>query len=145
MLVTAALSVLLTPDARAADVGRDAQLSSRLTRIETAFRRGDAAALRASCASVGKVRVELGSIGDGHGSYGTGQLEVIFDQVFGQSRTQAFAFARDDVTVSPPGTAFARGRWVRGGRSGGQSVDTLTFTLREEGGEWRVHEIRSSR
>ena len=122
------------------------QLSSRLQRIESAFRGGDAGALRPCFASSGKVRVDLKDLTEGPASYGPGQLQVVFEQIFDGNRTREFAFRKQDVTVPSPGTAFAKGRWVRRARTGGQeTVDTLTFTLREENRDWRIHEILTSR
>lgn len=124
----------------------DAGLSAGLRRIETAFRNGDANSLRLSFSTAGKVRVDLRSLTDGQALYGPGQLEVIFGNIFGEFRTREFSLGDKDVTVSLPGTAFARGRWVRSGRPGGPEVtENLTFTLRRESGEWRILEIRSSR
>lgn len=121
-------------------------LWSRLQRIESAFRRGDAQALRASLPARARVRVDLTCLSDGGGAYGPGQLQVVFERVFHENRTRQFSFRDEDVKVSPPGTAFARGRWVRRGRDeAGDTVDLLTFTLRDEGGDWRIHEILSSR
>jgi hypothetical protein len=132
------------PSLRAAEL--HPELSSRLQRIESAFRDGDAAALRPCFASTGKVRVDLRSLTDGPASYGPGQLQVVFEQIFDDQRTREFAFRKQDVTVPSPGTAFAKGRWVRRARAGGQeTVDTLTFTLREEKQDWRIHEILTSR
>jgi hypothetical protein len=126
--------------------GPDAQLSSRLQRIESAFRGGDAGALRSCFVSSGKVRVDLRDLADGPSSYGPGQLQVVFEQIFDGTRTREFAFRKQDVTVPSAGTAFAKGRWVRRARTGGQeTVDTLTFTLREENRDWRIHEILTSR
>lgn len=126
--------------------GVDPQLSSRLQRIESAFRGGDAGALRPCFASSGKVRVDLKDLTDGPASYGPGQLQVVFEQIFDGNRTREFAFRKQDVTVPSPGTAFAKGRWVRRARTGGpETVDTLTFTLREEDRDWRIHEILTSR
>ena len=126
--------------------GVDPQLSSRLQRIESAFRGGDAGALRPCFASSGKVRVDLKDLTDGPASYGPGQLQVVFEQIFDGHRTREFAFRKQDVTVPSAGTAFAKGRWVRRARTGGQeTVDTLTFTLREENRDWRIHEILTSR
>jgi hypothetical protein len=123
----------------------DPALTARLQRIESAFRSGNAGALRASF-SGGKVRVDLKGLTDGPGAYGAGQLEVIFERIFDENRTREFSIRNEDVTVSGPGTAFARGRWSRRLRpAGADATDTLTFTLREEAGDWRVHEIRSSR
>ncbi len=147
----ASLSVVVllaasAPRARGAD-GRvtDASLAGQLRRIETAFRGSDARALRSSF-STGRVRVDLKGLTDGPGAYGAGQLEVIFERIFDENRTREFTIKDDDVAVSGPGTAFARGRWVRRPRPGGaDATDTLTFTLREEAGDWRIHEIRSSR
>ena len=124
----------------------DPQLSSRLQRIESAFRGGDAGALRPCFAATGKVRVDLRDLTEGPASYGPGQLQVVFEQIFDGNRTREFAFRKQDVTVPSPGTAFAKGRWVRRGRTGGkETVDTLTFTLREENQDWRIHEILTSR
>jgi len=126
--------------------GPDPKLWSRLQRIESSFRGGDAGALRPSFASRGKVRVDLRGLTEGPASYGSGQLQVIFEKIFDGNRTREFAFRKQDVTVPAPGTAFAKGRWVRRTRTGGQeSVDTLTFTLREENRDWRIHEILTSR
>lgn len=119
-------------------------LSARLKRIEAAFRQSDANSLRPSLPATAKVRVDLRDVPEGQGSYGPGQLEVVFGRIFQESPTQEFAFGSGSVTVSAPGTAFARGRWVRRGAPRGQG-ETLTFTLREESGDWRITEIRSSR
>jgi hypothetical protein len=130
---------------RLLQAGADPALSTRLQRIETAFRNGNAGALRSSF-SGGKVRVDLKDLTDGPASYGAGQLEVIFERIFDENRTREFTIRDDDVSVSTPGTAFARGRWSRRPRPGGTDrTDVLTFTLREESGDWRIHEIRSSR
>jgi len=126
--------------------GPDPALWARLQRIEGAFRGGDAGALRPSFVATGKVRVDLKDLTEGPASYGPGQLQVIFEQIFDEHRTREFTFRKQDVTVSSPGTAFAKGRWVRRARTGGQeTVDTLTFTLREENQDWRIHEILTSR
>jgi uncharacterized protein DUF4783 len=121
-------------------------LSARLRRIETAFRSGDAGSLRPAFTANSKVRVDLKDVMEGPGSYGPSQLEVIFGRIFDENRTRQFSFKDEDVAVSAPGIAFARGRWVRKtGRGGTETTDTVTFTLRQESGDWRIHEIRSSR
>ena len=121
-------------------------LRSRLTQIESAFRDGSAGSLRKSLSETGKVRVDLKDLTDEPASYGCGQLQVVFGRIFDENQTREFAFPKDDVTVSESGTAFARARWSRRNRPGGQeSVDNLTFTLRQESGDWRINEIRSSR
>ena len=123
----------------------DPSLSSRLRRIEAAFRESDANALRPSLPVAGKVRVDLPDLREGQGSYGPGQLRVVLARIFQESPTREFTFGKDGVTAAP-GTAFARGRWVRRtGPRGQESASTLTFTLREESGDWRISEIRSSR
>lgn len=122
----------------------DPALGARLRHIESAFREGDAGAVRAASASGGKVRVDLRDLTSGPGSYGPGQLEVVLSRIFQAHQTREFGFRDEDVRVSGPGTAFARGRWVR--RAGNRETsETLTFTLREESGQWRIHEIRTSR
>lgn len=142
----ALIAVLLSGAGAARAATLDPALSTRLRRIEGAFRGGDAASLRPIFTTSGKVRVDLKDVMEGPGSYGSSQLEVIFDRIFDENRTREFTFRDDDVTVSTPGTAFARGRWVRKARPGGtDATDTLTFTLRQESGDWRIHEIRSSR
>jgi hypothetical protein len=124
----------------------DAALHSRLRRIEGAFRDGSAGSLRQSFSESGKVRVDLKDLTDEPASYGCGQLQVVFTRIFDENQTRAFAFPKDDVTVSAAGTAFARARWSRRSRPSGQNaVDNLTFTLRQESGDWRINEIRSSR
>jgi hypothetical protein len=121
-------------------------LWSRLERIEAAFRSGDAGSLRGSCSGERKIRVEINGLSGGQGSYGAGQLQVVFSSIFDEVRTREFSFGRDDVQLSNPGTAFAKSRWVRRSQAGARdTVDMLTFTLREENGDWRVLEIRSSR
>lgn len=122
----------------------DDALAARLHSIEGAFRQGDAAALRASFSAAGKVRVELHDLPQGEGSYAAGQLQVIFGRLFEESPTRSFEFARDEVRLAQ-GTAFARGRWVRRQARSEENVETLTFTLRDESGDWRILEIRSSR
>jgi hypothetical protein len=124
----------------------NAALRSRLSRIEGAFRDGSAGSLRQSFSEAGKVRVDLKDLTDEPASYGCGQLQVVFARIFDENQTREFAFPKDDVTVSAAGTAFARARWSRRNRPGGQeAVDNLTFTLRQESGDWRINEIRSSR
>jgi hypothetical protein len=118
-------------------------LWSRLRRIETAFRGGDAISLRRSFASGGKVRVDLRDLEGGSGVYSPGQLQVMFGRIFDESPTRDFGFRPDDVTTSSD-TAFARGRWVRR-QPGGDRVETLTFTLHAESGDWRILEIRATR
>jgi len=128
-----------------APVAADATtLWSRLHRIETAFRDGDALSLRQSF-SRGKVRLDLRDVTDGPGSYGPGQLQAMFGRIFDRGPTREFAFRKGEVTRTSPDTAFARGRWVRGRAGGPDCADTLTFTLHEESGDWRILEIRSSR
>ena len=131
--------------AHAQDSGEDA-LWSRLRRLENAFRQGDATALRLASPSSGKVRLDLSPWTEGPTSYGPGQLQGVFAQVFGARRTQTFSFPREDVTVSREGTAFARGRWVWAPPAGeAQTAETLVFSLRCEGADWRVQEIRRAR
>jgi hypothetical protein len=120
-------------------------LWTRLTHVEDAFRRGDAAALRAACALGGKIHVEMRDFPSGQGNFGASQLEVIFRQIFKGQLTRALAFLRDDVKLAPPATAFARGVWVHRPTGGAETTQTLTFTLRAEGDDWRIQEIRSAR
>lgn len=141
-----ALSALfvLAPALRAA--ADDDALWRRLARIERAFEGGDAGALRGCLSERSKVRIDVPILTDGPAAYGSGQLQVIFDRMFESTRTREFAFARHDVSVWSAGTAYARGRWVhraRGERT--ERVEHLTFTLREEAGDWRIQEIRASR
>jgi hypothetical protein len=129
-----------------ADDKGDPHLSTRLMRVEAAFKAGDANSLRSSCPRNGRVEVDLRGLTTGNASYGPGQFEAIFRHIFDDFETKDFTFAKDDVKVSSEGTAFARGRWVRRRHSGGgEASDFLTFTFREESGEWRIQEIRSSR
>jgi hypothetical protein len=131
------------PAARADD---EEALKSRLRRIEESFRQGNAGGLRDSCPSNGKVRVDLRGLTDGPASYAPGQLQVVFERIFAENRTREFSFRRDDLQVSAPRTAFARASWTRRGPPGAQeAAEHLTFTLREDGGDWRIQEIRSSR
>jgi len=134
------------PSAEPSPSTLEPSLAARLRRIESAFRTGDAASLRPTFPATAKVRVDLKDVMDGPGTYGPGQLEVILGRIFDENRTRQFSLRDEDVTVSSPGVAFARGRWVRKvGQGGADLTDTVTFTLRQESGDWRVHEIRSSR
>ena len=144
-LATALLVLLATTAPGADEESVPASLLARLSRIESAFRQGDAGSLRVSFPATGKMRVDLKGLTDGQESYGAGQLQVIFGQIFSEFRTRDFLIPRDDVRVSSQGTAFARGRWVRADREGDERAETLTFTLRADGGDWRILEIRSSR
>lgn len=142
----AAAMVLLPCAGGRAATTVDPALATRLRCIETAFRSGDAGSLRPVFTSIVKVRVDLKDVMEGPGSYGPSQLEVIFVRIFDENRTRQFSFRDEDVTVSAPGIAFARGKWLRKvGRGGVEAPDTVTFTLRQESGDWRIHEIRSSR
>lgn len=139
-------AALLLPLCALAAAPVEPPLASRLRRIEGAFRNGDAGSLRPAFTASAKVRVDLKDVMEGPGSYGPSQLEVIFGRIFDENRTREFSFRDEDVTVSTPGVAFARGKWVRKVRpAGGDITDTVTFTLRQESGDWRIHEIRSSR
>lgn len=146
-LLLALLPVGLGAAARAgSDQALPVGLQTRLQRIEAAFREGDATALRRSFASTGKMRVDLKDLTEGQEAYGAGQLQVIFGQIFENFQTRGFSFDPDEVSVSSPGTAFARGRWTRAGRRERvELVEILTFTLRGDGSDWRILEIRSSR
>jgi hypothetical protein len=139
----------LLPGAAAHALPRDAgeeALWSRLRHIEDAFRQGDATALRLASPGSGKVRLDLPPWTDGPTTYGPGQLQGVFSQVFGERRTQAFSFPPQDVTVSREGAAFARGRWVWSPPAGRpRTAETLVFCLRSDGGDWRVQEIRRAR
>jgi hypothetical protein len=131
---------------RAATERAGATLASRLQEIESAVRKGDAGGLRASFVTSGKVRADLKDFTSGQTWYGPGQLQVIFGQIFDEYQTREFAFPNSELTLSSPGTAFARGRWVRCSHRGGpEIVATLTVTLQAERGDWRILEIRSSR
>jgi hypothetical protein len=141
-----AVAALVVRAAAAQAAPADAALDGRLRGIETAFRKGEAGALRPAFTGKGKVRVDLKDVMEGPGTYGPSQLEVIFGRIFDENRTRQFAFRDEDVTVTTPGVAFARARWLRKAGGGGSDVtDTVTFTLRQESGDWRIHEIRSSR
>ena len=117
----------------------------RLRRIEAAFRAGDAGSLRASFSSGGKMRVDLPHVAGCPASYGPGQLQAIFAEMFREGRTREFTFRRQDVTLPSRDTAFARGRWVRDTGGTADREESLTFTLREEDGDWRIHEILAPR
>ena len=119
-------------------------MSSRLQRIETAFRTGSAQSLGSSLSSAVKIRVDLKDVAEGPTCYGAGQLQVILGQTFEKERTREFVFRKDDVKMSATDSAFARARWVRQ-RGEQPATDTLNFTLRKEDGDWRIHEILSSR
>jgi len=120
-------------------------LWSRLQRIETAFREGDAQALRALLPAEAKVAVDLRGLTDGRRSYGPGQLEVVFRQIFETHGSGELTFRHADVKVPSAGTAFARARWSRRAPGGTLTVDHVTFTLREQAGDWRIDEILCSR
>jgi hypothetical protein len=144
-ILTGSLALSAPTLASAAVPTNDGELRNRLRGIENAFRAGDAAGLRLSCSAAGKIRVDLRGA-PRQGSYGPGQVEVIFRQIFQEFRTTDFAFLGNDVHQPISDTAFARGRWVRRPRAGGaEDRETLTFTLQREGPAWRVQEIRSSR
>jgi hypothetical protein len=145
----AALAATLTPSRAAAALAparEEDALWSRLRRIEDAFRSGDAGALRASFPAAAKMRVDLPGVPGCPASYGAGQAQVVFAQLFAAAATRDFDFSDDGVTRPSDGTAFARARWVRAAadeRTG--PTHSLTFTLREEDGGWRIHEIVATR
>ena len=149
--VAAALAVLFGPGRAAAapsasPARQEEALWSRLRRIEEAFRAGDAGALRASFPGAAKIRVDLPDVPGCPASYGPGQAQVVFAQLFAAAATRDFTISGDDVTRPSDSTAFARARWVRsapGDRSG--PTHSLTLTLREEDGGWRIHEIVATR
>jgi hypothetical protein len=124
----------------------DDALWTRLRRLESAFRQGDATALRLASPGSGKVRIDLPPWTEGPASFGPGQIQGVFAQVFSERRTRAFSFPKEDVSVSPEGTAFARARWVWCGEGGDQRTsEVLVFSLRSEDGDWRLQEIRRAR
>jgi len=142
-LLAIALCLPSRPAAASAAPAAGAEaLASRLQRIEAAFRGGDAGALRASFTTRGKLRLDVPQVPGCPASYGAGQLQVIFGQLFAAARTRSFAFEQEDAPSSDD-TAFARALWRRDDpHDGGQA---LTFTLREEDGDWRIHEIVAPR
>ena len=142
-----ALAVLLWGSAAAAPAEPvEPSLWSRLQRIEAAFRAGDAQALRALLPAEAKVRVDLPGLTGGPRSYGPSQLEVVFQQIFADRDGFELAFRPEDVKVPAAGTAFARARWARpGDPSAPAPAAYVTFTLRADGGVWRIHEILGSR
>lgn len=141
-----ACAALLAAPAGASAGQVEPLLWSRLQRIETAFRGGDAQALRALLPADAKVRVDLRSLTDGPRSYGPGQLEVVFQQIFAATETVELTFQKDDVKTPAAGTAFARARWARRqDRASPPTVESVTFTLRELAGDWRIYEILCSR
>jgi hypothetical protein len=103
-----ALLVALAGFARAEPV--EPALWSRLQRIETAFRGGDAQALRAMLPGETKVRVDLRGLTDGPRSYGPGQVEVVFQQIFQAHHDGDLIFRAEDVKVPAPRTALAGDR-----------------------------------
>lgn len=124
----------------------DDALWTRLRRLESAFRQGDATALRLLAPGSGKVRIDLPPWTEGPASFGPGQIQGVFAQVFAERRTHAFSFPKVDVSVSGEGTAFARARWVWcSGGSEQRTSEILVFSLRSEGGDWRLQEIRRAR
>jgi hypothetical protein len=139
---------LLAPSApaigRAADTAPEGSLAGTLRQIETAFLRGDAAALASACSERAKVRLDLRAAPRSTGSYRGGQVVVIFASVFRSFRTTVFEFPRDAVREPREDTAFARARWRRQARRGPEMDEALTFTLHREPSGWRVHEILSS-
>jgi hypothetical protein len=147
-----ALGLLLGLGAARADArGQDFDLNddalwTRLRRLENAFRQGDATALRLASPGAGKVRIDLPPWTEGPASFGPGQVQGVFAQVFSERRTRAFSFPKEDLSVSPEGTAFARARWVWCPGGGDQPTsETLFFSLRSEDGDWRLQEIRRAR
>ena len=142
-----ALAVLLLGSAaRAPAEPVEPSLWSRLQRIEAAFRAGDAQALRALLPAEAKVRVDLPGLTDGARSYGPGQLEVVFQQYFATREDCDLVFRPGDVKVPSAGTAFARARWARRDGAGAAApAGSVTFTLRADGSDWRIHEILGSR
>jgi hypothetical protein len=142
-----ALAVLLWAAAAAAPAEPvEPSLWSRLRRIEAAFRAGDAQALRGLLPAEAKVRVDLPGLTDGLRSYGPSQLEVVFRQIFADREGFELVFRPEDVKVPATGTAFARARWTRPGDPGALVPPAyVIFTLRADGGVWRIHEILGSR
>jgi hypothetical protein len=114
-------------------------LHSRLQSVSRAFREGDATLLRSCLPQATRIHIDLPAIG--FGAFAAGQLEVMLQRGFHRIETQDLAFA---VTQSGS-DAYARGRWSHRMRAGGEEQDdTLTLTLRLDGGEWRIFEMRSS-
>ena len=142
------VALCLAPRAAAAapsrTMSRQEALAARLRHIESAFRQDDAAALRDSFTARGKLRLDLPQVPGCPASYGAGQLQVIFGQLFAAARTRAFAFVEGESDgAAGAETAFARATWARAGTA--EPGQSLTFTLREEDGDWRIHEILAPR
>ena len=136
----ALVAALASPTVLAGD-----DLQERLRRVERAFRAADAAGLRSSFPSAGKVRVDLKHLSDGENWYASGQLHFFFRRIFDAYTTSDLRFREEDVAQPTPGMAFARGRWVRRPRRGGPEItETLVLTLREEAGDWRILEMLTS-
>jgi hypothetical protein len=138
-------SLLLPPKAPLeAPQGAPRGLEEQLRRVSQAFRASDSSRLRSTLPPNGRIDVDFR--GGPQGSYARGQLEVILRRIFHDFPTSDLEFRERDVTVNVAGTAYARGRWSRRARAGGAELaDFLTLVLREESGDWRIFEIRSSR
>lgn len=127
-----------------AAVEDDAALRARLDALERALRSGDADALGASVARRGRIHVDLRGLTDGQQVWGAGQLRVAFAELFAERRTSGFALQAATLSRSGEDLAFVRGTWTRAA-PGGPVVESVSFTLRLESGDWRVFEIRTAR
>ena len=146
MVLLAAVVSLTAPLPTLVGAERSPALGDRLRSIAAALRDGDARSLRSAFVTEGKVRLQIAGLTEGQVSYGPGQVRPIFAQIFEEHRTRSFGFDEEDVSVTTPGTAFARGLWQRQSRAtGALSRQVLTFTLRLDERGWRILEIRSSR
>jgi ketosteroid isomerase-like protein len=132
------------PGLLAADV--PAPLAETLSRVSGAFQAEDARAVRKSCSSRTRVRVDLGSLSGGAASYAGSQLQVVMDGIFARRHTESFDVPDSDVRMDGD-TAYAQGRWTHRAEDGDADLrkDTLTLVLRREDEGWRVVEMRAGR
>jgi len=120
----------------------DQPLRTALASVETAFRRGDPAALRPVLSRLVKIHVSADDLGLGDAYYGPDQLTVLLEALFSDRATQSFTTTSPSAGTRQGGPTTVPARWVFRDRLAAESEVHLAFRCAPEGPRFVVREIR---
>jgi hypothetical protein len=110
--------------------------------IETAFGRGDAAALRGAFSRRLKTYIAAPDLGIANGYYGTDQAVSMLRRMFEGRTTLRFGFETPGSRAPRDGLVVVPARWIYREEGTPKAEVRLSFTLATEGAAWHIREIR---
>jgi hypothetical protein len=142
VVLLAALAALTA----AAPTERDADLEAALQVIETAFRAGDADALRPVLPEGSKILLDLESHSRPSAYYSPEQIVLIFGKLFHQMHVLRFHLHREHGGASGARLHYVPAEWSGRDDRGGVHETRLQFMLaREDDDTYRIREIKEVR